>query len=322
MEFRLEPGLAQARGLQRANASRRSGWAQKSALQAALTSNQRRLAILQETTPWARRRLLEPAVRCVLEFCRPRLISTAHVAWASAAAGGLAGSLLIIGGGSPLYRFWAGIFLWAALVCDRAATDQPEHAGIAVSTETNIWWAAGIGVVTALMFIGCIGTAALAAGSGWFCLAAIAAGISAAVQMTTYDGAWRQYAHSAGAGIPAQGERLFELSLRGHDAELRECRNEARFWRAYACFRRAQESVVPENPSGSADAFWQYNRWRMALWTLFAPATICVSLAASLIVSAFWPAALDAYFLLVAVAGNLLLLLLLNLGWKTQPVDV
>ena len=137
----------------------------------------------------------------------------------------------------------------------------------------------------------------------------------------TYDGAWRQYAHAAGAGVPAQGDRLFELSLRRHDAELRERWNEARFWQAYAYFRLAQESLVPGSPAGSADAFWQYNRRRMALWTLFAPATICVFLSASLILSAFWPAAIDLCFLLFAVAGNLLLLLLLNLGWKTQPVD-
>ena len=256
----------------------------------------------------------------VLEFCRPRLISADHIAWSSEAAGTLAGSLLIVGGGSPLYRFWAGVFLFAALVLDRAASDQREQSGIAVSTETNIWRATGIGVTAVLIVFGGIITAALAAGSAWFCLAAIAAGVSAAVQMTAYDGAWRQYAHAAGAGIPEQGDRLFELSLRRHDAELREHRNEARFWRAYAFFRLAQESVVPENPSGSADAFWHYNHWRMALWTLFAPATICVFLSASLALSAFWPAALDAYFLLLAVAGNLLLMLLLTLGWKTQPV--
>jgi hypothetical protein len=313
--------MAQVRGLQGVNISRRSGWAQKFPHLAALTSTQRRQAIIHETTPWAQRRLLEPAAGCVLEFCRPRLISADHVAWMSAAAGTLAGSLLVFGGGSPLFRFWAGIFLWAALVLDRAATDHRQHAGIAVSTETNIWRSAGIGVVAALMFIGCIGTAALAAGSGWFCLAAIAAGASSAVQMTAYDGAWRQYAHAAGAGIPVQGDRLFELSLRCHEAELRECRNEARFWRAYGLFRLAQESIFVVKPAGSADAFWRYNRWRMALWTLFAPATICVSLSACLILSAFWPGALDLFFLLIAVSGNLLLLLLLNLGWKTRPVD-
>ncbi len=317
----MEPALAQTRRRQGTSISRRSDRAQKLQRHAVLTSTQRRRTILHETTPWAQRRLLEPAVRRVLDFCQARLISADHVAWASAAAGALAGSLLLIGGASPLYRIWAGLFIWAALVLDRAAADQREHAGIAVPVETNIWRAAGIGVVAVLMFIGCIATAALATGSGWFCLAAIAAGVSAAVQMTAYDGAWRQYAHAAGAGIPAQGDRLFELSLRRRDAELRECRNEARFWHAYTFFRLVQESVVPDHPAGSADAFWQHNRWRMALWTLFAPATICVFLGASLTLSAFWPAALDAYFLLFAVPGNLLLLLLLNLGWKTQPVD-
>jgi hypothetical protein len=316
----VEPGLAQARGLHGASIAGRANWAQKRPHPAALTSNQRRRAILRETTPWAQRRLLEPAVSSVLEFCRPRLISAHHVAWSSAAAGAVAGSLLIFSGGSPLFRFWAGVFLWAALVLDRAAVDQREHAGIPVSTETNIWRFSGIAGVAALIIVGCIGTAALIAGSGWFCLAAIAAGVSAAVQMTTYDRAWRQYAHAAGAGIPAQGERLFELSLRRRDAELRECSSEARFWHAYAHFRRAQELFISGNPVGSADAFWHYNRWRMVLWTLFAPATICVALSASLTLSAFWPAALDAYFLLLAVAGNLLLLFLLNLRWKTQPV--
>lgn len=183
-----------------------------------------------------------------------------------------------------------------------------------------MWRAAAIGAVAALVGIGCIGTAASSAGSGWFCLAAVAAALSAAVQMTAFDGAWRQYAHSAGAGIPEQRDRLFELSLRQRDAELRECHNEARFWHAYTFFRIAQQSIVANSPQGSADAFWHYNRRRMALWTLFSPATICVSFAASLVLSAFWPGALDAYFLLLAVAGNLLLLLLLNLGWKTQAV--
>ena len=317
----MEPSLAQARTLQGAAISGRPGRGQKLPQQAALTTAQRRETILRQTTPVARRRLLEPAVSCVLEFCRPRLISPEYVAWSSAAAGALAGSLLISGGGSPLYRFWAGIFVWAALVLDRAAIDQQEHSAIPVSTEMNIWRLAGIGGIAVLVIVGCIGTAALTGGSGWFALAAIAAGISAAVQMTAYDGAWRQYAHAAGAGIPEQRDRLFELSLRRRDAELRERPYEARVWQAYACFRAAQELIISANPPGSADAFWHYNRGRMALWTLFAPATICVSVSASLILSAFWLAALDAYFLLLAVAGNLLLLLLLNLGWKTQPVD-
>jgi hypothetical protein len=317
----LEPDLAQARRLYGVSISGRPGRTTKLSRQAALTTAQRRRTILQETSPWARRRLLEPAASWVLEFCRPHLISADHIASSSAVAGALAGALLIIGGASPLFRFWAGVFLWAALVLDRAAFEQQAHSGIPVSTETNIWRFAGIGAVAGLVIIGCMCTAALTAGSGWFCLAAIAATISAAVQMTAYDRAWRQYAHAAGAGIPEQRDRLFELSLRRHDAELRECRNEARFWRAYAYFRLAQELVVPGDPAGSADAFWHYNRRRMALWTLFAPATICVSLSASLTLSAFWPTALDVYFLLLAVSGNLLLLLLLNLGWKTQPVD-
>ncbi|HEX5279933.1 MAG TPA: hypothetical protein VFW28_07625 [Micropepsaceae bacterium] len=257
---------------------------------------------------------------CVLEFCRPRVIPARYVAWSAAAAGAFAGSLLIFGGGSPLHRFWAGLFVWAALVLDRATVDQQTLSKIPVSTEDNLWRVAGIGTVAALIGIGSLGAAVSSAGSGWFCLAAMAAAFSAAVQMTAFDGAWRQYALAAGAGIPEQRGRLFELSLRQRDAELRECRNEARFWHAYTFFRIAQQSLVANSPQGSADAFWHYNRRRMTLWTLFSPATICVAFSASLVLSAFWPGALDAYFLLLAVAGNLLLLLLLNLGWKTQPV--
>lgn len=313
--------MAPARGLGAYSLAAKPRGAEKIRSQAVLTITQRRWAILRDTAPWAQRRLLDPAVNSVLEFCGPRLISADHIAWLSAAAGALAGLFLILDGGSPLFRFWAGAFVWAAMVLDRAAVDEREHSGIADLTQANIWRVAGISGIAASIMIGCIGTAALTAGSGWFCLAAIAAGISATVQMTAYDGAWRQYAHAAGAGIPEERDRLFELSLRRHDAELRECRNEARFWHAYARFRLAQELVVSGNPAGSADAFWHYNRWRMTLWTLFAPATICVSLSASLILSALWPAALDLFFLLIAVAGNLLLLLLLNLGWKTRPVD-
>lgn len=317
----MEPDLVQTRGGYGTYARSQSGRVGKCQRQVALTAPQRRRTILEETISWAQRRLLDPAVRPVLEFCRPRHISSAHLAWLSEAAAVVAGSVLIFAGESPLVRFWAGIFLWSALAVECAARGMREPSQIVDSTPANIRRIAAIGAIAAIIVIGVIETAALIAGSGWIWLAGIAATIGAAVQVTAYDAAWRQYAHAAGAGIPEERDNLFELSLNQRAAEMRECRNEARFWRAYTLFRRAQQFLVPWKPAGSADAFWKNNRRRMALWTLFAPWTICCLLSAAMVLSSFWPPALSALFLTLAVPGNFLLLLLLLLGWKIRPVS-
>ena len=229
-------------------------------------------------------------------------------------------ALFLAGGGnSPLLRFWAGIFLLGALVLEFAGREMAAGAVLPAREERIAWLCAGIAglcILPAMSF-----AAIRVSGSAWNGLIGLLAMGSAAVQVTAYDAAKTRYLKGAGAAISGQHESIFEISMLRREAELRGRKKEAFMWRYYELFRRAQQSLIPPRPAGSAEQFWKLNRNRMRGWALLSPNMILSYAATAAIVSAFRADTLVALLWLIAGAGNLLLLLLLAIGWKIRPVN-
>ena len=285
----------------------------------ALTPVQRAVAIRNDTLGFSERQLLPPLTQPVLDFCRSRPIAPMHLLLLCFAAAALAAVLLAAGGSSPLSRFWAGIFVFTSLVLELAARKLAGPSALQ-SVEAQILHLCAGNAVGVLLLLTASCAAASAGNSALSWLTGLIATASAAIHVAAFDAAKSCYMRGAGAGTSERRESALELSMRRHDAMLRSRPREALIWRYYGQFRLVQQYLVPDCPRGSADFFWQLNRRRMAAWTLLGPTMLFSLLSAAAVLSAFWPDALLAMFVLIAGAGNILLVALLLLGWKTRPV--
>jgi hypothetical protein len=286
----------------------------------ALTPAQRRFAVENDTETPAERHILRPASQVLLSWRHARLPKATHWSLISFATGLLAGTFLLTNGTSPLFRFWAGLFLLTSEIlavagCELAGTSsvRSSHAEIVRALPPIL--------IGSLFILGASSTASALEGSRWIWLLGFATGLSTIVQCAAFGGAKQQYGLGAGAGSGIRRETLLEISFRRHEAALRGSKTEELIWRAYDHFRRLQQSLVPNQPKGSADQFWCLNRKRISLWAVLGRRMNFVWLAAATLVSAFWPVAIVAVFAGIAVAGNLILLLLLIAGWKTRSVN-
>jgi len=284
-----------------------------------LTAAQRRFAVGSETETPAERHILRPAVLMLLNWRRAHVLKSVHWSLISVAIGLLAGAFLLTNGTSPLFRFWAGVFLLAneilAFTGQQLASARPFR-----SSHSEIVSGLPPIVIGAMFFLGATRAAAALEGSAWIWLLGLAAGISTILQCTAFEAARRQYQSAAGAGPGVRRETLLEISLRRNEALMRGSKTEELIWRAYQNFRQMQQYLVPAKPHGSADEFWRLNRHRISLWALLGRRMNFVWLAAAALISAFWPDALAAVLGGIFVVGNLILLLLLVAGWKTRPL--
>ena len=287
----------------------------------ALTAAQRRSAVGSDAETPAERQILRPAANMLLNWRRARALKALHWLLISLAMGLLAGIFLLTNGTSPLFRFWAGVFLFGSEII--AITGQQLAGRRAFrSSHSEIVGSLPPILIGFLFIIGITGTAASLEGSVWLWLLGLAAAISTVVQCAAFQAVREQYELAAGAGVAIRRETLLEISLRRTEAVLRGSKKEELIWHTYENFRRMQQHLTPAKPRGSADQFWRHNRNRITLWALLGCRMNFVWLAAAAVVSAFLPDALVAVFGGIAVAGNLILLLLLTIGWKTQPVHV
>ena len=286
----------------------------------ALTPAQRHFAVENDTETPAERHILRPGSLVLLNWRRARLLKAAHWSLISLATGLLAGTFLLTNGTSPLFRFWAGVFLLASEVLAVTGCELADTRCLG-SSHVEIVNALPPILIGALFFLGATATAASLEASWWMWLLGLAAGISTVVQCAAFEGAKRLYQSAAGAGVRIRRETLLEISLRRHEAALRGSKTEELIWRGYDDFRRLQQHLVPNQPKGSADQFWRLNRKRISLWALLGRRINFVWLAAAALVSAFSPVALVAVLGGIICAGNLILLLLLMAGWKTRSVN-
>lgn len=284
-----------------------------------LTTAQRRSAVGSDIETPAERQILRPSANVLLNWRRARALKALHWLLISFATGLLAGTFLLTNGTSPLFRFWAGVFLLASEI---VAITGHQLAGTRKLRSSHAEIVAALPpILIGMVFIlGATRTAASLEGSLWIWLLGLATGISTLVQCAAFQTAREQYEFAAGAGDVIHRETLLEISLRRHEATLRGSKTEELIWRAYETFRRMQQRLAPPKPQGSADQFWRLNRNRITLWALLGCRMTFVWLAAGAVASAFWPDALVAVFGAFAGAGNLILLLVLIVGWKTQPV--
>jgi hypothetical protein len=285
----------------------------------ALTPAQRRSAIGSDAETPAERHILAPAAHVMLNWRRARGLKAIHWLLISFAVGLLAGTFLLTNGTSPLFRFWAGVFLLASEVL--AATGQ-QLARKRPFRSSHAEIVGGLPSILAgfLFILGAARAAALLEGSLWIWLLGLGAGISTVVQCAAFQAAREQYELGAGAGMDIGRETALEISLRRNEAVLRGSKTEQLIWRIYENFRQMQQHLVPAKPQGSADQFWRHNRNRISVWALLSRRMNFIWLAVAALTSAFWPDALVAVFGGIAGAGNLILLLLLLAGWKTLPV--
>jgi hypothetical protein len=286
----------------------------------ALTPAQRRFAVENDTETPAERHILRPASQVLLSWRHARLLKATHWSLISFATGLLAGTFLLTNGASPLFRFWAGLFLLTSEIlavagCELAGTRsvRSSHAEIVRALPPIL--------IGALFILGATSAASSLEGSRWIWLLGLAGGLSTVVQCTAFEAAKQQYGLGAGAGAGVRRETLLEISFRRHEAALRGSKTEELIWSTYDDFRRLQQYLVPNQPKGSADQFWRLNRKRISLWALLGRRMNFVWLAAATLASAFWPVALVAVFGGIAIAGNLILLLLLIAGWKTRSLN-
>ena len=284
-----------------------------------LTTAQRRCAVGSDTETPAERHILRPGATILLNWRRAHVLKAVHWLLISFGIGLLAGTFLLTNGTSPLFRFWAGIFLLgseiAAIAAQQLARKTPFR-----SSHVEIAGALPPILIGALFILGATRAAASLEASLWIWLPGLAAGVSAVVQCAAFQAAREQYEFAAGAGLASRRETLLEISLRRNEAVVRGNKTEELIWRAYQDFRRMQQHLAPPKPEGSADQFWRRNRNRISAWALLSRRMNFIWLAVAALTSAFWPDALVAVFGGIAVAGNLILLLLLLAGWKTQPV--
>lgn len=285
----------------------------------ALTVAQRHSAVGSDAETPIERQVLRPAANILLNWRRGRSLTPLQWLLISFAMGLLAGTSLLTNGTSPLFRFWAGVFLLGSEIAVVAGQQMSGRCAYRSSHAEIVWGLPPI-VVESLFILGATGTAASLEGSAWLWLLGLAAGISAVVQCAAFQIAREQYELGAGAGLAVRRETLLEISLRRNEAALRGSKTEELIWRAYENFRRMQQRLAPAKPQGSADRFWQLNRNRIALWALLGRRMNFVWFAVAALISAVWPGALVAVFGGITGAGNLILLLLLMIGWKTQPV--
>lgn len=281
-----------------------------------LTTGQRRGVILKQASSWPEQWLIAPAVLAISRFSEDRQIPATWLRWAGFALAGWAGALLLMGGAtSPLFRFWAGLFLCAGQFLFSAWLRSP-------AAGRQNWLRDSVPVFAIVLFAACgeIHASAAIAGSLWLWPAGLAAIVAVAIQTSAYTGIRRQYIRGAGATEAPAEEHPIELQIRAREAELRGRPDEARLWRVYRDFQIWQRWFLPCEPAGSADAFWALNRRRMMLWALFAPDTLCTAAALTNIASAFVPLALPAFIGLISGPGMVMLLLLRLAGWKSRPL--
>ena len=284
-----------------------------------LTAAQRRSAVGSDAETPAERHILSPAANVLLNWRPARALKGMDWLLISFATGLLAGSFQLTNGTSPLFRFWAGVFLLASEIAAIAGRQSSGKHKLR-SSHAEIAGAVPPILIGFLFILGATRTAALLEGSIWIWLLGLAAGIGTVVQCAAFQTAREQYECAAGAGDVIRRETLLEISLRRHEATLRGSKTEELIWRAYENFRRMQQRLAPPKPQGSADQFWRQNRNRVSLWALLGRRMNFIWLAAAAVASAFWPDTLVAVFGGIVGAGNVILLLLLIIGWKTRPV--
>jgi hypothetical protein len=277
------------------------------------------MAVAGDTETPVERRFLRPAAVALLEWRRAQSLRAVHWFLFGLATGLIASTLLLTNGSSPLFRFWAGVFLLACEILNLAGLQLAGSRAFG-SSHAEIARAFLALLVGIPFMLGATNAAANLAGSILVWPLGIAAAISMVLQAAAFEGAKEQYERGAGGAGSSRRDTLLEVGLRRQRAVLCGNSTEELIWRCYEFFRRIQQYLVPRQPCGSADRFWRLNRKRIAMWIILSRRMNFVWIAVAAIVSAFQPAALLGAFCAIAAGGNLLLLALLALGWKSGPV--
>ena len=172
-----------------------------------LTPAQRRFAVASDIETPAERHILRPASLVLLNWRRARMLKATQWSLISFATGLLAGTFVLTNGMSPLFRFWAGIFLFGSEILAVAGQSIGGQTPGSFEPRGDRERTAAL-LIGILFILGATRTAASLEGSRWIWLLGVAAGISTIVQCAAFEGAKDQYRLAAGAGARACAERL------------------------------------------------------------------------------------------------------------------
>lgn len=265
-----------------------------------------------EVEEWVDETIHRPLARRLVALLVRTPITPNQVTLLSAITGVLSGVAIARGVREPGWCLAAGVLLFLSVVLD-CSDGQLARARQASSTYGAILDGIADYAVGVALGIGAGWYMVTLHQNAWYWLLALAGIGSSAAHAALFDHTKTRYIARVGAGY-AEREEDLTLVRANRDRAWRERRlREALLLTLYHQYTSAQHAALAIAPAADPAAWRAANAGRMRAWTPLGIGTHFALAYLLCLAAAWWPRAVEVYFLLCSTVGNLYLWLMLRL---------